>query len=377
LRFAFLIFKYFPFGGVQRDMLRIASDCAAKGHEVTIYTGQWRGEQPVGNIKVVCLTLAGLFNHQRHQSLINAMAQQLEQHPPDLAVGFNRMPGLDVYYAADPCFMERVHATRGCWYRLTGRYRFFAATEQAVMREDGKCKILLLSPREKMLFQHWYHTPESRFYLLPPSIPLSRFSRIGSLVARRQLRQEFNLPSEAQVLLLVGSAFLRKGLDRAIRGLAALPELVRANTWLLAVGEDRAEPMMVLADRLDVSEHVIITSGRADVPQLMAGADLLVHPARSELAGIVLIEALTVGLPVLVTELCGYAQHIAAAGAGLLLPSPFEQQDFDHALLTMLTSPERSRWSDAGRRYSANIAANTSPTIEADLLETFASERRG
>src|SRR5665647_2083920 len=81
--------------------------------------------------------------------------------------------------------------------------------------------------------------------------------------------------------------------------------------------------------------------------------------------------------PVLVTELCGYAQHIAAAGAGLLLPSPFEQSNFDHALLTMLTSPERSQWSDAGRRYIANIAANTPPTIEADLLETFAHEKRG
>ena len=358
-------------------MLRIASDCAAKGHQVTIYTGQWRGEQPDGNIKVVCLPSSGLFNHQRHQSLINAMAQQLEQHPPDLVVGFNRMPGLDAYYAADPCFIERAHAERGCWYRLTGRYRFFAATEQAVMREDGECKILLLSLREKALIQRWYHTPESRFYLLPPSIPLSRFTHIDALTARQQLRQEFSLPSDAQVMLLAGSAFLRKGLDRAIRGLAALPERLRNNTWLLAVGEDRAEPMMTLARRLGVAAHVIITSGRSDVPQLMVGADLLVHPARSELAGIVLIEALTAGLPVLVTELCGYAQHIAAAGAGLLLPSPFEQSDFNHALLTMLTSSERGQWSDAGRRYSANIAATTSPTIEADLLETFAHEKRG
>ena len=42
VRFAFLIFKVFPFGGVQRDMLRIAQDCVKNGHQVTIYTGEWR-----------------------------------------------------------------------------------------------------------------------------------------------------------------------------------------------------------------------------------------------------------------------------------------------------------------------------------------------
>lgn len=357
-------------------MLRIARDCAAKGHEVTIYTGQWRGDMPA-NIKVVLLPSSGLLNHQRHQSLIDAMTKQLRLDPPDLAVGFNRMPGLDVYYAADPCFIERAHTERGRWYRLTGRYRFFSASERAVMEEHGKCRIFLLSPREKTVFQRWYHTPEARFYLLPPSIPVRSFVDIDRIAARRQLRQEFRLPADADVMLLVGSAFVRKGLDRAIRGLAALPESMRVNTWLVAVGEDAPKAMVALARSLGVTSQVIITSGRPDIPQLMAGADLLVHPARSELAGIVLIEALTAGLPVLVTDLCGYAMHVAAADAGCVLASPFDQAAFDQTLIDMLTSPGRERWSEAGRRYTANIAATTSPTVEADWLETFVSEKRG
>lgn len=357
-------------------MLRIARDCAASGHEVTIYTGQWRGDMPA-NIEVVLLPSKGLLNHQRHQSLIDAMTKQLRLDPPDLVVGFNRMPGLDVYYAADPCFIERAHAERGWWYRLTGRYRFFAASERAVMEERGNCRIFLLSPREKAVFQRWYHTQEARFYLLPPSIPTRSFADIDRPSVRKQLRLEFRLPADANVILLVGSAFVRKGLDRVIRGLAALPESVRANTWLLAVGEDRPDAMMALARHLGVASQVIITSGRSDVPQLMVGADLLMHPARSELAGIVLIEALTAGLPVLVTELCGYAMHVAEADAGRVLASPFDQTVFDRALVEMLTSSEREHWSQAGKRYTANIAATTSPTVEADWMETFAREKKG
>ncbi len=358
-------------------MLRIATDCAAKGHQVKIYTGQWRGDKPGANIEVVRLPYSGLLNHQRHRSLIKAMALELKRDTPDLVVGFNRMPGLDAYYAADPCFIERAHMERGWWYRLGGRYRFFAASERAVMKAHGNCQILLLSTREKSVFQRWHHTPESRFHLLPPSIPVSSFANIDKGLARQQLREEFRLPADAQMVLLVGSAFVRKGLDRAIEGLAALPEPIRRNTWLLAVGEDEPEAMRSLAQRFGVASRVIITSGRADVAQLMAGADLLVHPARSELAGIVLIEALTAGLPVLVTEVCGYAAHVQAAGAGRVLASPFTQADFNQALAAMLTAPERKLWAAAAQQYTAHIAATTSPTVEADLLETFAHEKQG
>jgi UDP-glucose:(heptosyl)LPS alpha-1,3-glucosyltransferase len=109
----------------------------------------------------------------------------------------------------------------------------------------------------------------------------------------------------------------------------------------------------------------------------MMAADLLVHAARSELAGIVLIEAMTAGLPVLVTDVCGYAAHVEAAGAGLVLPSPFTQPGFNNALVCMLESPERARWSESGLRYTADIAARFSPATEAELLETIAQEKRG
>lgn len=112
MKLAFVIFKYFPYGGAQRDMLRIARDCAARGHEVRIYTGQWRGDPPGEGIEVVLLPVSGGLNHRRHRRLIDAITARLRADEPDLVVGFNRMPGLDVYYAADPCFIERAHAER-------------------------------------------------------------------------------------------------------------------------------------------------------------------------------------------------------------------------------------------------------------------------
>ena len=62
--------------------------------------------------------------------------------------------------------------------------------------------------------------------------------------------------------------------------------------------------------------------GRSDIPRFLLGADLLIHPAYNENTGTVLLEALVAGLPVLVTDVCGYAHYITDANCGRVVPSP-------------------------------------------------------
>jgi UDP-glucose:(heptosyl)LPS alpha-1,3-glucosyltransferase len=370
MKFAFLIFKYFPYGGVQRDMLRIAEDCAKLGHKVTIYTGEWRGDRP-NNIDVKLLASRGWSNHQRHQSLINAMQASLKLDPADLVVGFNRMKDLDVYYAADPCFIARVMDEKSWLYRLTGRFSFFRGCEKAVFGRQSKCKILLLTERDKTVFQHWYHTQDDRFYVLPPNIPADKFAGKNKAASRIYVREQFGLPSNANVVLTIGSAYLRKGVDRTMIALASLPEAIKNNTWLIAVGEhESASTFTQDAKKLNIAERCILAGGRADVADLMLGADVLAHPARSELAGIVLMEAMTAGLPVLVTDVCGYASHVLKADAGFVLQSPYNQVELNSTLLSMINAPQ-AHWQLAGIEYAQNLLEQSSVSTEADLLIQF------
>ena len=367
----------FPYGGVQRDMLRIAHDCANAGHEVTIYTGEWRGEMPDTRIKVQILPSSGWLNHQKHQSLINAMQQALAENPADLVVGFNRMTGLDAYYAADPCYLERAYK-KGFFYRLTGRYRFFAGAEESVFSTTSHCQVLLLTEREKHSFQQWYGTPDARFHLLPPSIPLEKFAGKNREQCRQYARKQFNLPENANIILTVGSAFARKGVDRAIDALAALPKTLQDYTWLVAIGEyESNSDMQAYTQKRNITHRCIQAGGRPDVADLMVGADVFAHPARSELAGIVLIEAMTAGLPVLVTDVCGYAPHIKQANAGVILASPFNQIAMNEALEHMLQSDQKSAWQANGQRYVRKINTTSSASAEADYLISLAHQQQG
>lgn len=369
MKLAFLIFKYFPYGGVQRDMLRIARDCISLGHQVTIFTGEWRGELPQ-DITVELLTARGWMNHRRHHSLIQQMRPVITGGQFDVVVGFNRMPGLDIYFAADPCYAERM--SHEPWYKkLSGRYRFFSVMENAVFGKEARTRILLLNQHDQTVFQYWYGTDNTRFHLIPPNIPLERFASLPAQDYRAYVRNTFQLPGDALVLLTVGSAFIRKGVDRAIDALGSLPENLKQRCWLLAVGEfESSSNMQAYAAQRGVAERCIEAGGRPDIPALMLGCDVLIHAARSELAGIVLIEAMTAGLPLLVTEVCGYAGYVQAAQAGEVLPEPFTQTKMNQVLQRMIEQLPTQSWSEHAKAFVEEMARSQIASPEARIIES-------
>ena len=375
MRFAFLIFKVFQYGGVQRDMLRIANDLAELGHSVTIFTGEWRGDMPTHTlIKHQVFHTSGWLNHQRHRNLIKAMQSEVENAQFDYVVGFNRMANLDVYFAADPCYAQRA-AQRSWWHKLTPLYRFFAECERAVFGVQTNTHILLLTARDQAIFHQYYQTPNARFHLIAPNIPTAQFAGLNAEECAVYVRQIFKLPANANIILTVGSAYLRKGVDRTMQGLTSLPENLRTNTWLISVGElESASTFLQDAKNLGVLAHCIQAGGRPDVAKLMLGATVLAHPARSELAGIVLMEALVAQLPVIVTDVCGYASHIAQAKAGFVLPNPYNQATFNKALLQILQQDNAAIKANA-RDYIETLKANSKPQPEAAILIELAKNK--
>ena len=85
--------------------------------------------------------------------------------------------------------------------------------------------------------------------------------------------------------------------------------------------------------------RVHFLGGRLEIPDFLAAGDLLLHPAYRENTGTILLEAITAGVPVLTTNVCGYAHHVQQAGAGTVLSSPFNQDQLNRELAALLVSP--------------------------------------
>lgn len=335
MQLAFCLYKYFPYGGLQRDFLRIAKVCQNRGHAIRVYTLEWEGEVPEG-FELVIVPVSGVSNIKRYQRFTEWVTTDLQLRPTDRVVGFNKMPGLDVYYAADPCFEEKARTLRKPWYRLSARYRHFSAYERAVFAPDAETRIMSISPVQRDLFIKYYGTPKACFHDMPPGIAPDRRAPDNAAEIRASLRREFGIAEDDFLLVQIGSDFPRKGLDRSIQALAALPAERRAATRLVALGADDAQHFLNQADRLGIGGQVVIPGPRDDVPRFLLGADILMHPARHENTGTVLLEAVAAGLPVLASATCGYAHHILSAQAGQIVPEPFSQPDLDRALADML-----------------------------------------
>ncbi len=195
MKLAFCLYKFFPYGGLQRDFMRIAMDCQRRGHDIRVYTLSWAGEIPSG-FDVVIVPVNALTNHTRYKNYSEWVEASLQDDPVDCVVGINKMPGLDIYYAADSCYEEKAQSQRGWLYRQLPRYQHFAEYERAVFGEHEPVEILMISETQKPFFKKYYNTPESRMHFLPPGISRDRIAPENAEQIRQEKRRDLNVADD-------------------------------------------------------------------------------------------------------------------------------------------------------------------------------------
>ena len=371
---AFTLYKYMTFGGLQLDFIRIATECQRRGYKIRVYTVSWEGQVPL-DFDVLIVPVKSVTNHSRNQKFTEWVGNHLKEYPVNSVVGFNKMPGLDIYYAADTCYAEKMQTQRSWYHRQLPRHHHFAKYEQAVFDRSAETEILMISEVQKPLFLKYYGTKEERFHLLPPGILRDRRAPTNAADIRKELRQEFSIAADDFLLLMVGSGFITKGLDRILLGIASLPEEVRNRTSLVAIGQDSPKNFERMAHRLGISNRIQILKGRDDITRFLLGADLLVHPAYLENTGTVLLEAIVAGLPVLATDVCGYAHYIKEAGAGRLVPSPYEQKIFNQQLLGLITESDLKLLQQKGLAFAGHADIYSMPQRAADFICQYAQQK--
>lgn len=378
MRLAFSLFRYFPYGGLERDFLRIAKECQRRGHEIHAYTFIWEGELPEG-FHHTHVPVKGMSNHQRINDFSNKFTELLLNQPADkrfdLVVGFNKMKNLDLYYAADPCFEAKAREQHGKLYRLSKRYKIYHEMEESIFSPDENVELLFISDIQMELFKEFYDTPAERFHLLPPGVDRSRIRPENADEIRRSARNQLSLKEDDKLLLMIGTSYKRKGVDRSMEALASLPEHLRSKTFLMVAGEEKLEKYKLMAKRLGIEKQVFLPGARDDIPELLLASDLFLHPARHENTGTVLLEAVAAGTPQLISGVCGYAFHIEKADAGRVLSEPFKQSEFNQVLLEMLTSETWQQWQDNALHYMRTSDIFSMPDRVADIIEETGNNR--
>lgn len=319
IKIALILERYFPYGGLQRDFMRIANALLENNFQVEIFTTAWEGEKLVCPLHII--PIKSFTHHSRLQTFTKKIEPLIK--PFDLRVGFNKLPGLDYYFASDTCFAARQLG----WKRWLPRYRSYLALEKAVFDKDVSTRIFILTLTQQALYQQHYHTASERFHLLPAGIPRLEISIEERKQIRQVYRDRYRVKPGATIFLMVASHFYTKGVDRSIEVLKYY-KTKEFQLWILG-GDDRI-PFLKQAKQHGIEDRIQFI-GAAPAQDYMLAANVLLHPARTEAAGMVLVEALTAGLPVITGEECGYAFHIQQAKAGKVLAC-YEPEVFKNAV---------------------------------------------
>jgi len=375
-KLAFAVSLFFEYGGMQRSLLRIAQACAQRGHDVHIFTGGWLGDRPA-DITVHEMDTRAITNVRSNDILAKKLATAVaEEADYDCVAGFTKLPGLDVYYAGDPCYAERVATSRPWWYRFTPRYRGFRRQEAAVFAKGLKTELMLIAHNEKQQFMKHYNTEAGRFHLMPPGINRQRFEQKPTDNDIAELRAELGIAENEKMLLLVGARFQTKGLDRALNAVANLSAEQRAKIKLVVVGGDKQAPYIQQAERLHITNRIVFTGAREDLVRFYYAADLLLHPPYTENTGTILIEAMLCDLPILASGVCGFAFHVIDSQAGNICPEPFEPSTFNRMLSDMLDDDVLNSFAGKGPAYCDKTDLYSLIDRAADVIVARAEKNR-
>ena len=140
---------------------------------------------------------------------------------------------------------------------------------------------------------------------------------------RSRARAALGLPVEGFCILLVGNDFRKKGLPALLTALKQLPE----NCYVAVVGNP-VQIVFVESDiaRLGLTDRVFFLGAMASVLPAYQAADCLAHPTQEDTFAMVVLEAMSHGLPVVVSNAsyCGISELLTEGQNALLLNDPLD-----------------------------------------------------
>lgn len=215
----------------------------------------------------------------------------------------------------------------------------------------------------------------SKIVVIRNGVDLSRFEQPPE---PDRIRYELGLPAGTPLVAVVSRLTRLKGLEHFLEAAAALRPRFPTARFLIA-GEtapsDRAylDELTGLADRLGISDRVIFTGLRSDVPSLLASVTVSVMPSLNEALSNVLLESMAAGAPVVATRVGGTPEALLDGETGLLVP-PADSAALVASIARLLEDPGlAARLGQAGRqviadRFSVERMVHATEQLYLDLL---------
>ncbi len=379
VRLALIRQRFNPFGGAERFIERAIAALKRENVDVTMITRAWRGASAQHALVVDPPYFGRLW---RDASFARGVRQLLGREPFDLVQSHERIPGCDLYRAGDGVhrqWLDHRAAQASAFERWGIRfnpYHWYTCAAERAMFEHPRLRAVICN--SKMVageIRKHFSIAAEKLHVIYNGVDLEYFHPALRTTLREGARTELGCAQNDTVFAFVGSGFARKGLASAIDALAVAG---RPDFRLLVAGSDRsAKRFQRQAETAGVGGQVRFLGGREDVRPVYAAADCFILPTRYDPFPNAALEALAMGLPVIVSTQCGAAELVRSGVNGWVC-EPDRAQDLARLLLeaaAQIGEPLRREARASVEGFGINRMADQ--MIELYLLLLGRTEMRG
>jgi glycosyltransferase involved in cell wall biosynthesis len=324
-------------GGAEGAVVRLANALAARGTNTTILaldmTGPWKERVSPG------VDLVALGTGRASRSLI-PLLRFLRRVKPDVFISnlahLNLLSVMAHTISASTAkliLVEHNHLKSRSIWRGTWRDEMLSAGIRRLYRRADTVLAVSQGVRRSLIQDFDLDSDQVRVLNNPVEL-----DNIQQLSQETPDHPWFGDPS-VKVVLGVGRLVYLKGWDFLIEALAILRRDVEARLILLGEGELKKN-LLEQAAELGLESAIDIVGFQANPYGWMAASDVLALPSRSEGFGIVLVEAMAAGVPVVASDCFSGPKEILSGGSyGLLVPVG-DVQALADAMFAVITQPE-------------------------------------
>tara|TARA_R110002095_G_scaffold185024_2_gene162195 strand:+ start:22417 stop:23538 length:1122 start_codon:yes stop_codon:yes gene_type:complete len=315
-----LLFEFGSLNGGEHSMLSVLSRLHRHSFEfVAFCPAESLLAGQLAALNVECHAMSFHDSARQRLSREDVAAQML----PTLQAG-----GFDLLHANSLSMSRLTGALASQWpIPCSGHLRDIIKLSKAAIRDLNQNRRLIAVSEATRAFHIAQGLEPDRVTVCYNGIDGERFQPRPATGA---LKQELGLPNDARLCLTIGQLGLRKGQDVLAEAAAILAAQGDQNTHFVLVGErhsqkqesidyDRAITAAFAQPGLAGRLHRL--GYREDIAWLMNEADLLVHPAKQEPLGRVLLEAIASGLPIVATDVGGTSEIVQHSASALLVPA--------------------------------------------------------
>jgi len=340
-------FFYPHIGGIENNAYHVAKGLVKRGYNVTVLCSGNEKEDNIDGIKIVRAPLkAKVSNAAVSPSIPILLLKELRKQPDMLYVHmpnpftnawlaiisyFKKLPPMIVMYHSD--ILKKHPFTRALKKVYTSplfQGKLLRKAEVIFATSPNYVKL------SDILYKYTY-----KVRIVPNGIDLSEF-KPGS--STQKFREKHGLTKKDKVILFTGRLIPYKGVQYLIK---ALPKVIKKvpEVKLLIVGEGpEKENWRRLAEEEGVSDRVI-WAGKlswSDLKKAYAACDVFVLPSvmKTEAFGIVLLEAMAMGKPVITTTISG--TEYVVRGAGIAVP-PKDSDSLANAIIQVLSNKNKAK----------------------------------